>query len=239
MANILVGEAIAQIQELYSKGVPSDDSRLSSRYVYSVLLKARGTVLKQQANKGQKISDWSYQPLSCVELEIVKQPNAIQPLLRSKYRLPTPISSLSGMLIKSVTSLDENIQFDPLMIESAKYQKGDKYSSSKQGFYIRDQHLVLTNAKYIKSVDLYGLFDDPIEAFNFPSLCKDCTDCDCMDMFEYPFPVDRDTLNAIVKVAANELLILFSQMKEDTNNNAKDDNESGNQMIHQPQEAQP
>lgn len=236
MDNITVGEAISGVQELYSKGTKSRDARLSSRYIYSLLLKNRATVLKQQINKGQSINQWSYQPIRCIELESVKSEFTDSVLLRTVNKIPTPILGLSNSTICNVTTIDGNIKFGLTTFETLKYNIGKKYTSTKPNIYIQDQRIYVNYLTKLKGITIgRGLFYDPIEAARFPSLCSNCDECDCKDAQEFAFPLDGDTLNSVLKLTTNDL-ILFMQSKEDKFNNASDDNDLANQMIHQPQQ---
>ena len=69
-----------------------------------------------------------------------------------------------------------------------------------------------------------GLFADPMEAEKFPSFCNEnCKDCqDCRSMQEMEFPIDGDMIQTFIKMAADELLIMFNQNLEDTSNNTRD-----------------
>lgn len=237
---VTIGEAIQGTQSLYSKGVQSKDSRLSSRHIYSELLMARSVVFRQQKNKGQLTSTWSFQTLPCIEL--IKAPVHECPcvpvngcfILKSKYPLPTAISGLDDALIRAVRTLDNITSIDPTDYQSVKYNAGKKYTSSKLEYYIKNQFMYVVGRKELKVVTANGLFDDPIEVKQFNSLCGDCADCDCIDVMDYDFAVDRNSLSAIQQVAANRLIVIFGQMKQDRNNDASDDIEMGNQMIHQP-----
>ena len=61
-------EVIQRIQSLYSKGMQSDDSRLSNRHIYNKLITTRAKILTQQAKQKQKISQWNYQTIPCIDL---------------------------------------------------------------------------------------------------------------------------------------------------------------------------
>lgn len=237
MSNILIREAIEQVQTLYSKGVKSKNSRLSSRYIYSHLLNARGTVLKQQINKKQSINHWAYQSLNCIALESVSIPNSEKILLRTVEKIPTIITGLNGIIPGNVTSIDGSVIFDISSFEGQRYDKGKKYTAKKSNFYIKNQYGYINYNSKLKGISLYSLFNDPIEAYLFPS-CGDCDDCKCKDVLDIEFPIDRDTLETVVKIASNELVSMFFQMKEDRNNNAMDDNVARNNMIHTPNEEQ-
>ena len=47
--NITIGEIIERIQSAYSKGVKTDDSRLSSRHIYSKIKSVRNRLVVLQA----------------------------------------------------------------------------------------------------------------------------------------------------------------------------------------------
>ena len=53
---MLIKEIVQRIQSLYSKGVQSDDSRLSDRHIYNKMITVRSKLISQQHNKKQKIS---------------------------------------------------------------------------------------------------------------------------------------------------------------------------------------
>lgn len=235
-----IGEALQLTQSLYSKGVQSKDSRLSPRQVYAETIIARSVILRQQIGKHQIVNEWSYQILPCVELikalpyECPCVPSNGCSILRTKYKLPTPIGGLDDMLIRSVTTLDGGEKIDLTSFEQVKYDNGKKYTSTKSGYYIRNQYAFITHKEQLKGLSMDGLFDDPIEVHNFPSLCGLCEDCECLDIMDYDFPADKNALKGICQLAANRLIIMFGQMKEDKIGNASDDIVMGNQMIHQP-----
>lgn len=239
-----IGEAIALVQEMYSKGVKSKDSRLPSRQIYAELLIGRGTILRQRNTKKQRASRWVLQVLSCVELikalphECPCVPTNGCKILRTKYKLPAPVTGLDDMLITSVTTLDGGITLDPITFENVKYNKGKKYTADKEGYYIRNQYGFVVNRTELKATTWNGLFDDPLEVHRFPSICGPCEDCECLDIMDYEFPIDKDGLGAVVQLASNRLIIMFGQMKQDNEANANDDIMMGNQMIHQPNNQQ-
>ena len=46
-------ELIQRVQSLYSKGVQSDDSRLTSRHIYNKLTTVRAKLVTEEAKKNQ------------------------------------------------------------------------------------------------------------------------------------------------------------------------------------------
>lgn len=227
---------------MYSRGVQSKDSRLATRHIYSELLTARSEILRQKSNKGQLISRWAYQTIPCIDL-IKAKPYECQGLpiniagdvLRTKYKLPSIVTDSSRPLITFITTLDGLTRFDYITFEANKYSPGNKYTAVKPNFLIKNGYGFITHRLELKGVMLEAIFDDPLEAYLFPSSCTACGDCACKDMQDYNFPIDRALLKATTQLANNNLILLFKQMTQDKTNNASDDTSvAGGQMIHPP-----
>jgi hypothetical protein len=238
--SLLIGEAIQRLQSMYSRGVQSKDSRLTSRHIYSALKTARSIVYRQRANSNQSISQWAYQTLPCVELisapihECPCVPTDGCKILRTKYKIPKFIQNISGVAIQSATTLDGGIYLDETKFESVKNNSGNKYTSKKPKRYFRNGYMYITINTKLKGITITGLFDDPIEAAQFPSICP-CEDCNpCKDIMELEFPIDMDLMDALLKIAREELILIFKQMGEDRNADASDDALTKGAMVHQP-----
>lgn len=223
---MLIKEIIQRVQSLYSKGVQSDDTRLSSRHIYSKLKSSRAKLIKQKLDKNQITSSWNTQVLPCVELEIAPAhecpclPPIGCSILKSKHPLPKPVNSRNKELIEYVTSLDGSIIYSKTSWDEKKYKKGNKYTSEKPDYYIRNGYLYLTHKSGPRVVTVGGVFEDPVEAISYSSYCTDVDDC--VNPLETDFPIDEDQVDTLVEMASKELVALFSQMKEDLTNDSKD-----------------
>lgn len=226
-----VKELIQRIQSLYSKGVESDDTRLSSRHIYNKLVSVRSRLVSQQAKKKQKVSQWNYQTLPCIKL--IKVPAhdcpCLPPLgceiLRSEHKLPAPLSGLSNDLIDWVRSIEKSIKIDRISINALSSQKGNKYSNKKLQFFIENEYLYISTPSNLKVVSMRALFEDPLEAEQFIGYCNEngeCTDCGCIDFQEYDFPIDNDLVDTLVEMTIREVVLMFSQSVEDTTNDTRD-----------------
>lgn len=231
---MLLKEIIQSVQNLYNKGVKSDDTRLSNRLIYSTVLNIRANLFTQKINKRQSISDWNYQTLECIELvkaapyECPCLPPVGCVILRTKEKLPKPLTGLyNGDTLQAVTSVDGEIIFSPTTWKDKKYKKGSKYTANKPDYYIRDNYLYVTTRKTTKVISITGLFEDPLEAVKFPSSCqeeecKDNTCIECISPLDMDLPIDKDTVKTLLQMVAQELLAPFSQGKEDVANNSRD-----------------
>jgi len=235
---MILKELIQRVQSLYSKGVQSDDSRLSARHIYNVLLSVRATLITQKANKRQHVSQWNYQTLNCVELikaepyECPCLPAVGCVILRTKHPLPQPLTGLmGGHMLQSVTSLEGSIIFSETTWEAKKYKKGSKFTSNKPDYFIRDNYLYITTKKGPKAISITGLFDDPLEADKYPGICKEeiCKEStpedvcpDCISPLNKDLPIEKDMVKTLIEMSAQELLSMFSQGREDLSNNTRD-----------------
>ena len=230
---MLVKEIIQRVQSLYSKGAASDDSRLTSRHIYNKLLTLRSKYVSQQAKKKQKINQWNYQTLPCVE--VVEAPVHQCPcipsigcdILRTKYQIPKPLSDLNNHLISSVTSLDGTLIFSEIQWEEAKYKSHSKYTSKKPDYFIRDGYLYITGLtqklRHLKIITITGLFEDPVAVHNFPSHCgNEEIEENCLSPLDMEFAVDNEFLDFMVTEASEELVTFFGGQKEDLTNDTKD-----------------
>lgn len=223
-----IGELIQRVQSLYSKGVQSDDTRLSNRHIYNKLLTVRSLLVSQKVNKKQRVSSWLLQTMPCVE--IVKVPKHQCPCLppvgcdiyRSKFKLPKPVSGLNGHMIQQVTTIDRSTKIDEVAMSSINYRGGNKYTAKKMNFFIDNGFLYLTLPTKIKAVSVTGLFEDPFEVSNFKGLCDSDTNADCIDIMEQEFPLEADKIDTLIELSVKELVEMFSNMREDITNNTRD-----------------
>lgn len=225
-----VRELIQRVQSVYSKGVESDDSRLSSRHIYNKLLTVRSRLISQEAKKKQKISPWNYQTLHCVELITVPKhecpclPPIGCEILRSRYVLPKPLNGINGELIKSVTTIDRTLKIDEIAMNAINFQKGNKYTSKKVNYFIQEGYLYIITPTKMKALSITGLFEDPIQVEIFQGLC-DCQDCtQCIDYYATDFPIDSSLIDALIELTLQEVVVLFSQTQEDVSNNSIESN---------------
>jgi hypothetical protein len=224
-----VGEIIQRVKNLYARGTPADENRLTDRHIYSKLLTSRSLLLSQMAHKKQYLSDWNYQIIDCIEL-IPAKPYECDCLdigcdvLRTKYPLPKPLTNLDKNLISTVSSIDGKIQYSETTWNSMKYQFANKYTGGKPYYFIKNKYLYLYNVRHLKVISVRGIFEDPIEAENFPSYCWDenhVPDCGKM-VLNMEFPMDNDKIDTLIEMAVNELVVAFGQMVEDGVNDSRD-----------------
>ena len=232
---MLVKDLIQRVTYLYSKGTDSDDSRLSYRWVYNKILSSRNLLMFQKSNKKQKISDWNYQSLDCIELvpapaaECPCLPSAGCNFLKSKYKLPRILSNKMQNMTKEVSSLNGTIYSESSFTEMQRIS-GNKYTSKTPRYYIRNEYLYTNWNTGPRIVVMSAIFADPVEVDDFITFCKEpeaaCEDCStelsCTSALEAEFPIDDDLIDQMVNMAYNELIVGTANIAEDATNNTRD-----------------
>lgn len=221
---MLVGEVLQRIVSLYSKGVQSDDARLTYRHAYNKLLSSRAKYLIQKAKKRQQISTWCYQTLSCVK--VIDVPITECPCLpisgctvkRSEYKLPKPITGLINNNIDWILSLDGSIRFDESTRAEMLHIKGNKYTSGNYRYVIDKGYAYFYGKNVPRVVQVRMLCEDPVEAIKFIDACGECEEC--VDIFDMEFPMESGYIDYIIEDAVKELIGTLNPQIEDVKNNA-------------------
>lgn len=211
---ITIGEAIQRVQSLYSRGVQSDDTRLSSRHIYSKLISARAMILYQQMSKKNKINDWNYQTLKNVQLVTINIEGVLK-VAKTVLPLPKPIRSNINHSIEYVIGSDTPVRFDETNKKELLYIKGNRYTSRNAKYIIENNHMYLYCKRIPNSIEIKMLCEDPYEGYLF-------SNPDIDTPFNLQFPVDEDLIDVIIELAYKELVELFKTQKEDTKTDAKD-----------------
>ena len=228
---MIIREIIQRVLSAYSKGVSSDDVRLTKRHIYNKLLTTRALLLSREVNKKRKLSAWNYSTLPCVEIvEITSNeecpciPDVGCSVYRSKHKLPKPIISLSSYMIKGVYSTDaqRSIKFTEVSVNQSKYTKGGKYSSNNNKYMLHNGYIYIISkvAPIAVSIDL--LVEDIMVAYNFINYCNN-NSIDCADkILEKEFPIDGYLLEPLIQITIDELVSGFSKSLQDSLNNSQD-----------------
>lgn len=213
-------EHVYAIKNLLSHGPSSDDFSYSNRLIAHFLQVARAKLIEVKADKYHFISDQSYQSL-CVDLElsnfhnccekddleckILKSVNPIPKFLNSRWGNFLKVMDLSGRVISELNLTQNRYSIYAL-------------TKTKTGWFLHDNHLYVVNNKYLETVMLNALFDNPEEIYQ-----KNCatSGTNCSDFMDEQFPIDSDLIEAMYKLAL-QMLMVGMRNPTDIENNAKD-----------------
>lgn len=223
---IKIEEVINRVQSLYSKGVKSDDSRLSSRQIYSVAKGVRNTLLSNQIKKRQFISDWSYVIIKPLKMKKVSSLECTQfshlgcDIYRTENKIPGILTHLNSYIIDWVMQLDSNYIIEPTTKQESLYNSGNKYTKNKYKYIIENGYIYINSSVSPKAVQIKFIPTDPIEAFDFGLKCVNHNTC--LSNYEKEFYIEEDLLTPLIQMTFQECIEIFSQMKEDKTNNSSD-----------------
>lgn len=215
---------------MYSKGVKSDDSRLSDRHIYSMLNSARSLLNYRKLRDNRKLTDNSYTKINCIELEEVSiiecpcVPVESCKVIRTKDKLD--IFSYNGMpVIEWVYNSDYSLKFEPSSRNSYKASSGNKYVTSSAYKYIYENgYLYLYGKKLPKKYITARLVLNEVYQ---ESICnknlEDVENSDlCKSIYDYEFKIDEDLIDPVIDIVNKKVLSLFSVQIEDQTNNNED-----------------
>lgn len=231
---MVIREIIQRVLSAYSKGVSSDDSRLSKRHIYNKLLTTRALLLSREAKQKRKISNWNYMVLPCVEIIEVPSnescpciPATGCNMYRSKHKLPRPIISLVSHMIKSVTTLDKTVKFTEMSLNQNIYSNGSKYAKKTNRYILENGYLYLESPYPPIVVRVEFLPEDVVETQEFINYCTTDSDLCSFNILDMEFPIDGSLLDALVQLTYEELVVGFQRSIQDSSNDSRDGAISG------------
>ena len=211
-----VGEVIERVQSLYSKGVESDDTRLSARHIYNKLLTVREQLAIEQFRDGLSWSEWDQQPLHQIPMRRFTAWGCN--FMKSKDTLPKAITTGGDEGIM-ITSADGMMSYNRTTFEQFRNISGNKYTSKSPYYFIHDDYLYLMNSK-MKSAFAHGVWRNPVEVYRMDKNYKGTPYCGSNR--DIPWFTPGDVTEITIRTSTEELVLQFSQMIEDVTNNTAD-----------------
>ena len=216
-------EHVYAIRGLLSKGIASDDTQYSLRFIAHFLNVARALLTEQKADKYNYISEQGFQSL-CVPLELgsfhncCDYPNATCKVLKSVNTLPKFLNARWGDFAKVMSLNGEVIsKGSPTAAAYSKYTITNK--EAKPSWFIHDNHLFILSNTSLEIVLLNCLFNNPIE---IEQLNCATSDTECPDFFDTEYPIDPDLVDACYKKVLDLMAYSMRLPYKDAENDAKD-----------------
>jgi hypothetical protein len=203
----------------------SDDIKISDRQIEFIINYIRAKLIRQDKGKGRSLSNNVIQDLGIVELELIDSSESTTTksnkyILRSKLPIPKPIEVEQKDLIEYVGGIDK---LSPVQIVSKAYAskiKDSKYIGDCTIAFLRNDRLyVITNNKFLKNINIEGVFDNPRDVYNFyktPTQRSYNPDID-------EYPISAYMIQTLNKIILTEELSIFLQLSDDNRNDASDE----------------
>lgn len=225
MSKTTIGEVLSRVRNQI-KAV-RQDAFLTDRFLYSIVLKHAKWLMKREDSKNNLMKFNSImQTLDSVELIEVDRIEASCTglktnitVMRTKDSVPIFMQGYWGPLIRQVTSLDGQIDFQP--ISPTQYvkvanSKNFKYNTTNYYWYLND-HLYFPDVEW-SSVRIEGVFEDDISDYKCIT-CNDNQEFNCKAKQDYSFNVPDYLHGEIESNAMKDLGIMFQLPTDDTHDN--------------------
>lgn len=224
MSTTTIGQVISRVRN-HIKAV-HQDAFLTDRYLYSIITKHAKWLMKREDSKSNLMRFNSImQTLDYVELIEVDRIEAnctglatgIK-VMRTKDSLPSFMQGYWGPLIRQVTSIDGQIDFQPVMpTQFVKLTKSKNYKYNKTNYYwFLNDYLYFPDVEW-KAVRIEGVYEDDISKYK----CIDCSDSQyyCKPRQEQTFNVPDYLFGEIESNVMKDLTIMIQVPGDDSQDN--------------------
>lgn len=221
---VTLNEYLSHLKTILNVGPASREFQFTDAGLYFILRYLRAELIKNKYNKSSYISDFNYQVLGCLELELhsldedcncEETPEPCK-FLRTVNELPRIISGRNSLLIKSVTDLFGN-DIPVTEFEKTRYDKYSKTKAAVPQAFIRNNRLYIANNLDLRRINVNAVFFDPVSLADYTS----CNGETCYDVLEQYFPMEDDLTSALFQMAYEELIKVSMSLPMDLTNDGK------------------
>lgn len=205
------------------------DSRLTNKYLYSLIGKYAPVVIKQRSDAFRILKRQSfYQTINCVQVE---EAPLIDPccgvrskctVFRTRHKLPVLYEDSYGAIIKNVTTIDSSLELQPITPDSylRKIQNpwGLKGANKDIYYFFNEGYLYFPTSNW-KKYKVRGFFREDIADIN---LCDDCADTpskECRRYMDKRLMLPPELWAPIMSLIEQEMASIYKQIPPDENIN--------------------
>lgn len=222
-----IGELIGRVQNLYNKGVKSDDSRLSNRVIFNKLLSVRAMLYKQNEQKKNSFGEEDYNLLECIKIIPVEPyncpclPSIGCKVYRTEHKLPKLFKGRNDIKIEYVSSLDKRRIFGITTTLKYQFSFSNRFSNTDKVIY-EGGYLYVYGNDLPSYITVKAILNDFLEPY-INDCSENCVDCeDCISYLDMEFKIQDSLVEPMLQITNQELVKEFSQMREDLTNDNKD-----------------
>lgn len=217
MTNLTLREVISQVK-IPNKFVNAD-SKITNKFIYSLLKKHRDTLVRQLDGKFEiyKLS-YLFQTWQCVDLiaaPTVDECCGVKTdgiVYRTKLKIPKALTGADGPILGRVTSLDGSVDIfgiTPLEWNRKLENTNSKYDKSLYYFY-NNGYLYFPNLKW-KKIEVQAYFEDDIKKDNV--CCGEDPEDKCKTFLDTEFRIPKHLLAACVGLTNEEIFNLYQRLQ--------------------------
>jgi hypothetical protein len=221
-AGLTARQIITNLQNLIAGGRQTDDVRISDRQWLFNLDHHRAQLLRQQAEKGQRINEANVQ-----ELGIWNKQDKVRELTVKKQKcgrwftdtdIPQAVELYQDNLFTFVGTLDGHA-FQHTTAQKVAWEKFARFTRKEAKWYQLGGTLFLVNppSPSTNLISVKGVFENPraVKVFNQEEL-------DPLDYLNFEYPISRTALDTLTKMLIDGELKLSMAIPYDYQNDGKD-----------------
>lgn len=220
---LTVRKAISDIR----KGMRENDadSRLSNKYIYSLIKKHAPTIIRQRSDSFRILKQQSfYQTIKCM---IVEEAPAIDPccgirskctVYRTRDRLPRMYEDSYGAIIKNVWVIDKSFELQPTTPDG--WDRIRKNPWGRDGamtdvYYFYDDGYLYFPMSTWRKVKVRAFFQEDIRDLNLCDNCASTPSTECRRYMDNQLFIPVDIWSYISESVVKELLQGYKQIQPD------------------------
>lgn len=212
-------ELIYSVKNILRGGQITDDDAITDRQVAFLIDAARATLLRQQYNKGQNLSDNNIQTVPCMGVEQVD--TSLMPgfpsqctVYKTTNPLPKPIESKGKDLITGISApIIGGLTYEYIPYARLPFASFTRFKRPMVTIFNR--YLYLIDAPYTLNIAVTGVFENPNELSEY----NDCEGQPCFD-WDTEYPMSSHLVEAAVKMVADMLTFSVRTLADRTNTGA-------------------
>lgn len=216
ITDLTIRAAISQVK-IPNKAVNAD-SRLTNRYIFSLLRKHRDLLIKQVDNKFQLLKlGYLFQAWKCADLEPVPTIDECCDIkndcniYRTRHKLPYTLVASWGPIFRKISSLDGFTEIYPITLSEWNRKQEDTNRKYDKTYYCwwSDGHLYFPNLEW-KGVRIEALFEFDLD--------DDCNEKDhCKSILDNKFRIPKELMAVCVDNVNKEMLGYYERLMPDEN----------------------
>lgn len=210
---------ISDIRTIVTSAGNSDDFKASDEQILFWINEVRSMLIAQAIAKRDTISDSWIQYINCFPMEMRDISDCCDvPTgcygLRSVNPLPGTIETDANNMIIGIYTIDDQ-QISEINRIRARYQKYNKYTGTKPGWFIKDNYLYIVGNEALAMVNVAGIWEDPSDLANYTS----CAGVACWSTGS-EYPVSLKMASTITDIVVKTKYGVMMGFPMDQSNNA-------------------
>lgn len=217
MAKNTIGDVISRIRSLIK--ATRQDSFITDRMIYSIVIKHAKWLMKREDSKNKLlVFSGVIQTMDFVELIEIDKVEACCTgvksdctIKRTKDKLPVFLQGYYGPLIRTISSIDNSEELQPILPSSyiaLSNSKGYKYNKTKYYWFLND-YLYFPNLQW-DAVRIEGIFEDDISKWT-------CKEDSCIARQDQTFNIPDYLLAEIESQVLNDLSVTYQLTPDPVN----------------------